>query len=846
MLLLIVCAFILLYGLNEYMVGHKGRGALVFFFLLTGGFHFLSQRWCPVKYTDFAVVYLLVVAIINLAKGNHTFFKPQIKTYKVITVIGIYITLEFVRTLVLKEEILSFALANYRTYIPLFSFWLVQELREREVKRLFRQIAIVTVLSTVLFDLQPLLHIKILQHQSVGNNRYRNIPYLAYFFMLLATIRLNFSRWKTIALVLAFLIAVVLTQHRAVMMAYAICVVLYLFMTRKGGRIVQYGMIGLVFFLFAGEVIMNRFESDNGNRSTLEDIKIVLNADYRGAVYEEYENENGTLSFRVFLLTERIHYMLDHPKYAVFGLGTRHEDSPKTKQQFDFVIGTLNQRTYGIGQISSGDLAWVNPLMRFGFIGIALLLYLSWTIIRYLYKRRKDSDVAMSAFLFFLLLIIISFKNDHLYGNMQMFFVYLLIEYIRYAKSNKLSCNQIIIQPNDQAVWQSDNNAIRRMYNQPNIQSTKHIIVHSNSHTIRQSYNKLNMKISILTFSKESNFGANLQCYALCKTLQNMGHQVDIIDIQLPKITFSWYTNLLQLPQDFLFFLFRKKHLNIFTKKYKTTTKLQEVQHKSDLYIVGSDQVWNPDITKRLDPLIYFFSFLPKGVCRVSYAASFGTGSWQSPALTGEVKRLLHKFNAVSVREQTGVAICKNTFGIDARLVADPTLLLTSYDEICGDYNPQRETNELVYFTFIRNKKEQEIIADFSMANQLQAIALRSNRAIPGFKQRLYLSVAEWLNSIRYAKLVVTNSFHCMVFCVLFHKRFVAIPAHIGRTTRQEEFLEQLGLSDHFCKETDKLYKTMEHVLNKDIDYAAIDNKIKEMRGEALAFLNSCTHTIKQ
>ena len=345
------------------------------------------------------------------------------------------------------------------------------------------------------------------------------------------------------------------------------------------------------------------------------------------------------------------------------------------------------------------------------------------------------------------------------------------------------------------------------------------------------------MKISILTFSKESNFGANLQCYALCKTLQDMGHRVDIIDIQLPKVFFSWYTTLLQIPQDFLFFLFRKKHLNYFTKKYKTVAELQDGQHKSDLYIVGSDQVWNPDITKRLDPLVYFFSFLSDGTHRISYAASFGTESWQSPAIKDEVKALLHKFNAVGAREQTGMAICKDTFGIEARLVVDPTLLLASYDGICGKYNPQRETNELVYFTFIRNKAEQSVITEFSKANHLQAIALRSNRSIPGFRQRIYASVSGWLNSIRYAKLVVTNSFHCMVFCILFHKKFVAVPAHTGRTTRQEGLLEQLGLSDHFCKETSDLYKTMEHVIHQDVDYAIIDMKIQKMREESLDFL---------
>ncbi len=433
MVLFFFCTIILLYGLVQYTEGRKGRGAFVFFFLLTGGFHFLSQSWCPVKYTDFAVVYLLVVAFLNVIKGNHTFFKPQTKIYKVVTFIGLYITIEFIRTIALKEEIFSFALANYRTYIPFFSFWLVQELKEREVKHLLKQIAFITILSTVLFDLQPLLDIKILQHANVSETRFRNIPYLAYFFMLLATVRLDFNRMKSIALVLVFLIAIVLTKHRAVMLAYVFCVGLHLLMTKKRGRFLQYGMIGLVFFLFAGEAIMTRFEDDKSNRSTIEDIEAVMNLEYESAVNEEFENENGTFSFRVLLLIERVDYMVKNPHYAIFGLGTRHEDSPKTKQQFDFNLGTINHRTLEIGQISSGDLAWVTPLMRFGFFGIALLLYLSWVISTYFYRNRNISDLAMSAFLFYLFLFIISFKNDHLYGNMQLFYIYLLIEYIRYS-----------------------------------------------------------------------------------------------------------------------------------------------------------------------------------------------------------------------------------------------------------------------------------------------------------------------------------------------------------------------------------------------------------------------------
>ena len=431
-MILLACIFILLYGLVQYAKGRKGRGAFVFFFLLTGGFHFLNLDWCPVKYTDFAVAYLVAVALLNIHKGNRKFFKPQIKIYKVATILGVYFALEFVRTIILKEEILSFALASYRTYILVFSFWLVQELKEWEIKRLLKQIASITIVSTVLFDLQPLLDIKVLQHASVSETRYRNIPYLAYFFMLLATIRLDFSRWKSVALVLMFLIAIFLTQHRAVMMAYVFCVGLHLLMTKKRGRFLQYGLIGLVFSLFAGEAILSRFEDDKSNRSTIEDIKAVVNLDYETAVNDEFANENGTFSFRVLLLTERLNYMINHPRNAVFGLGTRHEDSPKTQRQFDFFLGTNNHRG-GIGQISSADLAWVNPLMHFGFFGIALLLYLSWVISTFFYRNRNISDMTMAAFLYYIFLLLTSFKNDHLYGNMQMFYVYLLIEYIRYS-----------------------------------------------------------------------------------------------------------------------------------------------------------------------------------------------------------------------------------------------------------------------------------------------------------------------------------------------------------------------------------------------------------------------------
>lgn len=448
MVLFVICTLLLLYGLIAYFSGHKGRGALVFFFFLTNGFHFLSYDWCPIKYSDFALAYLFVVALYNAVNGNKVFFKPQSKVYRIVTIIGIYITLEFIRTILFGEEIPYYALANYRTYLPFFSFWLVQELKEREVVSLFKFIAVITIGSTVLFDVQPLLNVQFFHHASIEAEmddvvvRYRNIPYLAYFFMMLATIRMDLRKPGSFVLLFVFLAALFLTMHRAVLYAYILCLGVYLLFARSGGKAVQFGLIGMAALLLVGEATISRFEGRLGRGSSLEDVKTVLELDYETAQRREYENEGGTLSFRVLLLMERVDYLISNPRYLVFGIGTRHEDSPNT-QQFDFNLGTRKHSNDSIGQITTGDLAWVNPLMSFGFLGVVLLIYLSWLTLSFFYKQRKVSDIAMASFLFYLLLIIISFKNDHLFGRMQMFFIYLLIEYISYSRREIANASQI-------------------------------------------------------------------------------------------------------------------------------------------------------------------------------------------------------------------------------------------------------------------------------------------------------------------------------------------------------------------------------------------------------------------
>lgn len=343
------------------------------------------------------------------------------------------------------------------------------------------------------------------------------------------------------------------------------------------------------------------------------------------------------------------------------------------------------------------------------------------------------------------------------------------------------------------------------------------------------------MKISILTFSKELNNGAVLQCYALCLFLKSLGHNVSVIDIQLRSCK-SFKSKVLDIYQWFLFRKFYKKYIP-FSKKVKRISDLKLVNTDSDLFIVGSDQVWNPDITRRLSPEVYFFNFLPDNVKRISYAASFGTDVWKWEAIKDNIKELLHKFAYISVRERSGVDICKVSFGVDATYVCDPTILLENYDEICGMYDTSKQNNDLLYFKIIRNNRLEEDVLSFAIQKGMTAHSIRDRRKKKGFKYTPYTTVPMWLNLIRYSSFVVTDSFHATVFCILFHKQFLALPSQPDRSSRHLDLLTELGLKSRFCSRIDRAMDALEFCHSTPIDYNIVDERLNSLRKHSINYL---------
>ena len=214
------------------------------------------------------------------------------------------------------------------------------------------------------------------------------------------------------------------------------------------------------------------------------------------------------------------------------------------------------------------------------------------------------------------------------------------------------------------------------------------------------------MKIGILTQPLHSNYGGLLQNYALQQTLVRAGHEVETIDWEggsglrtmlyrmkvqvLHTLLPNRYPLLKYMPNDKEKSIIQR-NTNHFINTYINHTEAihsyegfvsQAVRGKYDAYVVGSDQCWRPCYNAFL-PSMFLDFVQDKQVKRIAYAASFGTDKWEfTPQQTAVCALLAKKFDMVSVREDSGVKLCKEHLGVDAVHVLDPTMLLTKEDYI--------------------------------------------------------------------------------------------------------------------------------------------------------------------
>lgn len=311
----------------------------------------------------------------------------------------------------------------------------------------------------------------------------------------------------------------------------------------------------------------------------------------------------------------------------------------------------------------------------------------------------------------------------------------------------------------------------------------------------------MNNKIGILTQPLGHNYGGILQAYALQEVLRRMGHTVETIDFQKESSHWRRVASVvkrvllhrpLELPirqKDRKAFYAHTKHFIrqhiALSPKLASETAVKEYCDKQnyDALIVGSDQVWREVYSPHLPT--FFLDFLPANSTtrRIAYAASYGSRDPISPEMVMRVKPFARRFDAISVRERSGIELTKKLFDVGATEVLDPTMLLSAddYKALFAPLSDDLPGNMFVYVLDRTEEKDRIIRQEAEKRGLSPFELLPQGRRLP---EELFKSQREpfelppvelWLKSIAESDFVVTDSFHGTVFSILFRKPFLAI-----------------------------------------------------------------------
>lgn len=353
-------------------------------------------------------------------------------------------------------------------------------------------------------------------------------------------------------------------------------------------------------------------------------------------------------------------------------------------------------------------------------------------------------------------------------------------------------------------------------------------------------------RIGILTFQRAINYGAALQMYALQKKIRDLGANAEIIDFICPYI-FDGYKpfhlrNIIHpraLMGDILNFSIRKsrnKHFHDFIRDNMRfsqpvdTESLSILSDAYDIYITGSDQVWNPLITG--SESAYFLDFVKDKNKRRSYAASFGVSEWPPSSLP--VTKLLESMDSISVREEAGKKLIQSLTSRTASVTVDvdPVFLLEKNSWL-SMIRKDRTKKPYLFIYLVGGGNPDDMYRTASKLAQeqhLDIINLRYNRSLRHKEYEIGNVVYDagpddFVSFIANASCVVTNSFHATAFSIIFHKdMYVSMPDKVG--SRISNLFSITSIEGRVIGKP-----------FKEIDWEKTDQKIMEARQVSISHL---------
>lgn len=379
------------------------------------------------------------------------------------------------------------------------------------------------------------------------------------------------------------------------------------------------------------------------------------------------------------------------------------------------------------------------------------------------------------------------------------------------------------------------------------------------------------MKIGIITILKVNNYGAELQAYATQAVLKRMGYDAEIIDYLFYKnpkfVKTQRSVPLFHIPlkkriaeflypivhrlkdannreilkqREIRFANFHKKNTSM-SPTYKSMDELYNARMDYDVYMTGSDQVWNPGIYSSLLP--YFLDFAPKGHRRIAYAASFGVS--QIPEYARKVyAEYLQTYHAIGVRERNAVDQVMSIANKKAQWVLDPTLLLSKeeWQQVSSlmetPFEPYILLYELTPCSYIRKLAEHICSIRHWKIIRICKNASKEDKD-PAILNIIDAGPAEFLDLFSKAALVITNSFHGTAFSINFQRPFYTVlPLRKQNNSRQRSLLELFGLTSRLLVEGDGFPKNAELT----VDYTSVNKILEQERMKSVQFLKEAIH----
>lgn len=298
-------------------------------------------------------------------------------------------------------------------------------------------------------------------------------------------------------------------------------------------------------------------------------------------------------------------------------------------------------------------------------------------------------------------------------------------------------------------------------------------------------------KIGILTFFDADNYGALLQCFALSTFCENNGCEAKVIKYHSKKM-FTWKHRMKNIVAK------TEQHKK-FNHNRRNFFKCGNLKEKYDVVIVGSDQVWNPSIIKNdkfwIEPVLHYDKL-------ISYAASIGKGKLSDSEETFLRTCEFSKYNWISVREKTGKILLKK-IGVESEVVCDPTLLFYDKQKVYNDIimkSRLKKNNYIFVYSLEKSEKIDEISSLLADKYGYSIISAHPANDRTQLCDEFIMDsdICDFLYLIKNAKMVVTNSFHGLVFSFIFKKAVFSV-CHTTLGARQTDLIEESGLDyEHY------------------------------------------------